>query len=69
MTLNLKKTIAAIFSLLAIVYLGTLAVATFSPDSAKVDGLEMYLPEIATVAHDTAPAIEPPANLLNYLTK
>ena len=69
MTLNLKTTIAATFSLFAIVYLVTLAVATFSPAASNVDGLDLYLPPISTVAHDTAPAIQPQANLLNYLTK
>ena len=47
-----------------------LAVSAFIPQPPKVDGLAQYLPQIATVAQDTAAAapVAPAASLLNYLT-
>jgi len=44
-----------------------ICISIFDPAQVKADGLAFYLPEIATVAASTAPAVAAP-ELLSYLT-
>jgi len=67
----IENTVAAVFASIAIGSVLALTLSAFIPQPPpKVDGLAQYLPEIATVAHDTATAapVAPAASLLSYLT-
>jgi len=65
----LENTVLAVFT--SILIGSVLALSAFIPQQPKVDGLALYLPEIATIARDRAaasPAAPSPVPLLNYLT-
>jgi len=66
----IENLITAVLASIAIGSVVALAVSAFIPQPPKVDGLAQYLPQIATVAQDTAAAapVAPAASLLNYLT-
>ena len=65
----LENTIAAVCLSILIGSVLALSLSAFVPQQPKADGLAQYLPEIATVAQDTAAAAPvAPASLLNYLT-
>jgi len=69
----IENTVLAVFTsiLIGSVLALALALSAFIPQQPKVDGLALYLPEIATIARDRAaasPAAPSPVPLLNYLT-
>ena len=66
----IENLITAVLASIAIGSVVALAVSAFIPQPPKVDGLAQYLPQIATVAQDTAAAapVAPAASLLSYLT-
>jgi len=67
----IENTVLAVFTSILIGSVLALALSAFIPQQPKVDGLALYLPEIATIARDRAaasPAAPSPVPLLNYLT-